>query len=84
MNTEHFAAELETLRASFIRYIVLDRVCNHGYETPEELLDFIDELNDAMNGGAVEYVTEELAYGIPDVIPQIFKETRKLAGEIEA
>ena len=84
MKTARFAAELETLRASFIRYIVLDRICNHGYETPEEFLDAFDELDDAMRGGAAEYVTETLASSVSDVIPEIFEEARKLAGEIEA
>lgn len=66
-------AERDSLRAAFIRYIALDQFCNCGCN-PEDFEGHLENLRDALHGGAMEEVIRELSVSIEDSVFDVLNE----------
>lgn len=60
-------AERDSLRAAFIRYIALDQFCNCGCN-PEDFEAHLENLRDALRGGAMSETVSNLSSSIEDTV----------------
>lgn len=67
-------AERDSLRAAFIRYITLDQVVSNTGLCHGDFDYHLDNLQDALHGGALEEVIRELAASVEDVVLDVLAE----------
>jgi hypothetical protein len=66
-------AERDSLRAAFIRYIALDQFCTCGCN-PEDFEAHLENLRDALRGGAMSETVSSLSSSIEDVVFDVLTE----------
>ena len=65
---EALTAERESLRAAFIRYIALDQVIGNTGFCPDYFNGYLDNMQDALHGGAMQEVVNNLSSSIEDAV----------------
>ena len=80
---EALAAERESLRAAFIRYVVLDQVISNTGFCPDDFNDYLDNMQDALRGGAMGEVVNSLSSTIEDVVFEVLNECETFQTEAE-
>lgn len=65
---ETMTAERDSLRAAFIRYIALDQFISNTGFCPDDFNDYLDNMQDALHGGAMQEVVNNLSSSIEDAV----------------
>lgn len=79
---ETMTDERDSLRAAFIRYIALDQFISCGCN-PEDFDAHLENMQDALHGGAMGEVIRELSSSIGDVVFDVLNECETFQSEAE-